>query len=129
MNTVIWFDIVIIVGILAAFIGYFLAWIRIPKERKKATDISRNILKGQVAEQLAPLLPNFPKNLDIADARFMGKPIDFVVFKGISNNNIEEVVFLEVKSSKLSLNPNERSLRDAIENKRVRWESFVMNPK
>jgi predicted Holliday junction resolvase-like endonuclease len=127
MNNIIWFDIIIIVALLGAFIGYFLAWIRIRGERRDAVKTSRDIIKGQVSEQIAPLLPNFPSDLNIADARFMGKPIDFIVFKGISENNISEVVFLEVKNKRMNMNENERSLKEAIENKKVRWVPFVIN--
>ena len=39
---------------------------------------------------------------------------------------IEEVIFVEVKSGSARLNHNEHSLKDAIDNKRVRWrESHV----
>lgn len=54
----------------------------------------------------------------------MGKPIDFIVFKGIDDNNISEVVFVEVKSGRNYLNSNERSLKDAIENKKVRYVHY-----
>ena len=35
-----------------------------------------------------------------------------------------EVIFVEVKSGSARLNHNERSLKDAIENKRVRWHEY-----
>src|SRR6267154_6463393 len=48
--------------------------------RKDSVDRSRSTLKGQIAEQMAPLLPGFPYMP--SDARFLGDPIDYVVFKG-----------------------------------------------
>ena len=35
-----------------------------------------------------------------------------------------EVIFVEVKSGEARLNHNERSLKDAIINKRVRWHEY-----
>ena len=35
-----------------------------------------------------------------------------------------KVIFVEVKSGSSRLNPNEHSLKEAIENKRVRWHEY-----
>jgi predicted Holliday junction resolvase-like endonuclease len=92
----------------------------IVKARLKA---SRAVLGGLVSEQMAPLLPGFP--FDPGDCRFVGKPVDFIVFRGMNEKNITEVVFLEVKSgSGKNLNDQEKRLRDAIRAGRVRWEEF-----
>ncbi|MDR0731942.1 MAG: hypothetical protein LBF63_09750, partial [Treponema sp.] len=76
-----------------------------------------------VSEQLAPLLPGFP--YDPGDCRFVGKPVDFIVFRGMNQQNITEVVFLEVKSGAAkSLNDQEKRLREAVLAGRVRWVEF-----
>jgi predicted Holliday junction resolvase-like endonuclease len=46
------------------------------------------------------------------------------VFKGSDEKQIDEVVFMEVKSGKSKLNSQEKNLKDTIENKRVRWEEY-----
>ncbi|MGA9550228.1 MAG: Holliday junction resolvase-like protein [Rhodomicrobium sp.] len=51
-------------------------------------------------------------------------PIDFLVFKGMDAQSIEEVISVEVKSGSARLNHDEHSLKDAIENKRVRWQEY-----
>jgi predicted Holliday junction resolvase-like endonuclease len=87
---------------------------------------SRAVLGGLVSEQIAPLLPDFP--YDFGDCRFIGKPVDFIVFKGMNEKNIHEVIFLEVKSgSSKSLNDQEKKLRDAVQNGRIRWAEFVLS--
>ncbi|MDR0386532.1 MAG: hypothetical protein LBH57_00710 [Treponema sp.] len=92
----------------------------IVKARLKA---SRAVLGGLVSEQMAPLLPGFP--FDPGDCRFIGKPVDFLVFKGMNRKAITEVVFLEVKSgSARSLSDQEKRLRDVIRAGRVRWAEF-----
>src|SRR6516162_7902111 len=74
------------------------------------------------AEQLAPFLPDFP--FSPTEAKFIGAPIDFLVFRGMDTQHIEEVIFVEVKSGSACLNHNEHSLKDAIDNKRVRWQTY-----
>jgi predicted Holliday junction resolvase-like endonuclease len=84
---------------------------------------SRAVLGGLVSEQMAPLLPGFP--FDPGDCRFIGKPVDFLVFRGMNEKEITEVIFLEVKSgSAKTLNDQEKRLRDAIQAGRVRWVQF-----
>jgi predicted Holliday junction resolvase-like endonuclease len=48
--------------------------------RKDSVNRSRSTLKGKIAEQMAPILPEFAYNP--ADARFIGSPVDFVIFDG-----------------------------------------------
>ena len=95
---------------------------QLPTERKDAINRSRAIIGGQFSEQLAPFLPNFPYNPN--ECRFIGKPIDLIVFKGMDNKEIEEIKFIEIKSGNSQLTPNERKLKEAIQNKRVTWEEY-----
>jgi predicted Holliday junction resolvase-like endonuclease len=84
---------------------------------------SRAVLGGLVSEQIAPLLPGFP--FDPGDCRFIGKPVDFIVFRGMNAKNISEVIFLEVKTgASRTLSDQEKRLRDAVEAGRVRWVQF-----
>ena len=78
------------------------------------------------AEQLAPYLPNFP--FSPTEAKFIGAPIDFLVFKGMDAQHIEEVIFVEVKSGSARLNHNEHSLKDAID-KQARPLARVPRPR
>jgi predicted Holliday junction resolvase-like endonuclease len=92
----------------------------IVKARLKA---SRAVLGGLVSEQMAPLLPGFP--FDPGDCRFIGKPVDFLVFRGMNQKAITEVIFLEVKSGTgRALNDQEKRLREAVKAGRVRWVEF-----
>jgi predicted Holliday junction resolvase-like endonuclease len=84
---------------------------------------SRAVLGGLVSEQMAPLLPGFP--YDPGDCRFVGKPVDFIVFRGMNEKDISEVIFLEVKSGAFpALNDQEKKLRDAIRAGKVRWAEY-----
>ena len=90
--------------------------------REDSAKRSRSVLSGQFSEQLAPYFPDFPYSP--TECRFIGKPIDFLVFKGMDEKDIGEIVFVEVKSGKSQLTVHERKLKDAIQNKRVAWEEY-----
>lgn len=90
--------------------------------REDAVKRSRNSLLGKLWEHVAPFLPKFKYNP--ADMRFIGCPIDYVIFKGMNKKKIEEVIFLEIKSGDSKLNEQEECLKRAIKAKRVKWEEF-----
>jgi predicted Holliday junction resolvase-like endonuclease len=96
--------------------------VKLPKIIDERLKKSREVLGGQFSEQLAPYLPGFP--FSPTEARFIGKPIDFIIFKGMDNKDIQEVVFVEVKSGKARVNAHERKLRDAIKDGRVNWYEY-----
>ena len=93
-----------------------------PLHRKDAIEKSRAVLGGQFSEQISPFMPGF--KYSPTECRFVGKPIDFIVFKGMDGKDINEVVFLEVKSGKSGLSSSEKKLKETIEKKRVRWEEY-----
>ncbi len=82
---------------------------KIPEIRETAIKQSRAVLSGQFSEQIAPYLPDFP--FKPTEARFIGKPVDFIVFKGMDEKKINEVVFVEVKTGKSQLSSVEKSLK------------------
>ena len=90
--------------------------------RRDAIRRSRGVRGGKAAEQLAPFAPGFAERFDPADARFLGAPVDFVVFDGLADGDLREVVLIEVKTGGGRLNGNERAVREAIESGRVSYE-------
>jgi len=118
---------IIIVALAFFIIGYLVAWLKISKKRKEAVRESRGIVRGNLNEELASLLPNFPGKF--SEARHIGKPVDFLVFKGMDENNIEEIGFVEVKTGKSDLNTNERRIRDIVTEARekggkMKWDIY-----
>lgn len=125
---------ILIVALIAIFIAFRIGikygayrkhqdWLQeLPDHRKEAILRSRAVLGGHFTENLAPYLPNFPYLP--TECRFVGKPIDFIVFKGMDDKKIEEVVFVEVKSGKARLSPQEKNLKEAIDKKRVRFQEY-----
>jgi predicted Holliday junction resolvase-like endonuclease len=76
-------------------------------------------VKGQVGERFAPFLKGF--GYQPTDARFLGSPIDYVVFDGLSEGEVRGVAFVEVKTDGAWLSPFERQVREAVEGGRVKW--------
>ncbi|MFH1682752.1 MAG: Holliday junction resolvase-like protein [Candidatus Woesearchaeota archaeon] len=120
----------IFVFLALVYIGFLIGnWVankkweeKIPSIREDAINRSRAVLAGQFSEQLAPYLPDFPYKA--TECRFIGKPIDFLVFTGMDEKEITEVKFIEVKSGKSKLSTHERKLRDIIKGKKVTWEEY-----
>ena len=89
--------------------------------RQAAINQSRAVLGGKFVEQMAPYLPEF--KYDPTEARFIGSPIDLVVFPGLASGDPQEVVIMEIKTGKnCQLTPQQRKIRQLIEDGMVRWE-------
>ena len=94
--------------------------------RRDAVLRSQATISGLVHEQLLPFLPEFPFNPK--DARFLGTPVDLVVFDGLDAGQIRGIVFLEVKTGGATLSARERQVRDAIRAGNVSWLEIRSGP-
>ncbi len=90
--------------------------------RADAIRRSSAVVSGKVSEHLAPYMAAFPYNPK--DARFLGTPVDLIVFDGLSDDAVREIVFLEIKSGGSTLTTRERRVRDAVLARRVAWKEF-----
>ena len=90
--------------------------------RQNAILRSQSVINGKVVEQLAPYLPEFP--YDPRDVRFIGSPIDLIIFNGLNDGGLQEIVFVEVKTGSSALSKRERSVRDCLQHSRVTWKSW-----
>lgn len=92
------------------------------KFRREVLERSRAVLKGRIGEQLAPLLPMFKH--EPADARFIGSPVDYVVFDGYKDGDPRGIIFIDVKTGKTAaLSSMERKLKRVVEEGKVKWET------
>lgn len=94
------------------------------KIRRDAIERSKQVIIGKVTEHLVPIAPFFRYNPK--DVRFLGSPIDLIVFDGLEDGSVREIVFIEVKSGESGRHPSlsrrEEGVRKAVEDKRVRYE-------
>ncbi|RPI40238.1 MAG: endonuclease [Methanoregulaceae archaeon] len=95
--------------------------------RKDSVNRSRSTLKGKIAEQMAPVLPDFcyvP-----SDARFIGSPVDYIIFDGLTRvaddkEDEIQIVFMDVKKGNGTLTRTQRLIRQAVEKKSVTWKTM-----
>ena len=90
--------------------------------RKESVEKSRDSLSGKFAENLAPYFPDFKH--DPTEIKFVGSPIDYIVFKGLSKKEPEEIIFLEIKSGDSTLSDVQKKLKKIIEEKKVYWDEY-----
>jgi len=98
--------------------------------RADALSKSRAVLKGKLAEQLAPMFEVFGYNP--SDARFIGDPVDYVIFDGYTRvmERLEDgpitVVLADVKTGQASLTYEQRRIKRGIERGLVKFETIRM---
>ncbi|GAB2848222.1 Holliday junction resolvase-like protein [Hymenobacter ruber] len=90
--------------------------------RQDAINRSQSVILGKVTEHLIPFHQNFPFNPK--EARFIGSPIDMIVFEGIENEDVVNIHILEIKTGKSTLSKRQKLIRDAVENGRVTWREL-----
>jgi predicted Holliday junction resolvase-like endonuclease len=114
----------LVVGIAIGLLG---AWVYVLMWKARYTSIIREdavqrsqaVTAGKVHEQLIPYLPAFPYNPK--DVRFLGSPVDLVVFDGLAEGRVRRILFLEVKTGRSGLTSRERGVRDVIQARDVEW--------
>ncbi|MDO3664303.1 Holliday junction resolvase-like protein [Acinetobacter higginsii] len=97
--------------------------------QKRSVNTSRAVLKGKMAEQFAPILPEF-RYLP-SDAKFLGDPVDYVIFDGYTDfrdgdgtaDDIE-VILLDIKSGGARLSKGQQAIAQAVTEGRIRFETL-----
>lgn len=96
--------------------------------REDAINKSRAVIMGKVTEHIMPYFEDFKYNPK--DARFIGTPVDFIVFDGMCDGKVRQIVFVEVKTGKTGqLSKTEKQVRDAVTNRKVTWDKIHYNGK
>jgi len=104
----------------------------ISRERDDAVQRSRSTLKGKIGEQMSPLFPEFYSKYEPADARFLGSPIDYIIFKNMGKfskdkKELIEVILLDVKIGSSTLSPLQNAIKRAVKDGRIAFD--VLTPK
>lgn len=96
------------------------------KRKKLATEKAEITTKavniGKNLEKVLPTMKDF--KWELPDSRFLGDPIDLIIFNGLSEGKVNSMNFIEVKSGKARLNEHQKSIKDAIEDKKVSYKVF-----
>jgi predicted Holliday junction resolvase-like endonuclease len=83
---------------------------------------SKNQILGELYEKVLPALPDFP--YAPKDMVFIGKGCDYIIFDGLTEGRLREVIFLELKSGNARLTPNEAMIKNVLDHKRVRFSEY-----
>lgn len=92
---------------------------------------SKEVIRGKVTEELLPLLPGFPYQL--SDCKFFGSPIDYIVFKNMSNyrdginTDPVDIIIADVKNNKSSNTPIQNQIKKAVLENRVSFETWQID--
>jgi predicted Holliday junction resolvase-like endonuclease len=97
--------------------------------KKKATTQKRvetttgSVNMGFILERLAPVLEHFP--FDKNDCRSLFDPIDYVIFEGLQKTGkVQKIFFVDIKSGKAKLKPNQKAIKQMIEQKKVEFKNY-----
>ncbi|MBS3072581.1 hypothetical protein J4477_01980 [Candidatus Pacearchaeota archaeon] len=93
--------------------------------RKDIAERQRVNIKGRVSEVFAPFLNGFPYKA--SECKFLGDPVDYVVFEGLDERNIKAIHLVEIKTGNSKLNDVQKQIKnllDNIDDKRISFEKF-----
>lgn len=83
---------------------------------------TKSVNIGNIVEVFAPILRGF--NYNPLDCRTLLKPVDYIVFRGLSTERITSIDFVEIKSGKARLGDIEKQIRNTVESGRLSLELF-----
>ena len=76
---------------------------------------SKVVTHGKNWEVFAPFMEEFQKHATKENFRFLGNPIDGVVFEE------DKIIFAEFKASGSQLSSKQKRIKDLVEQKKVEW--------
>ncbi len=97
--------------------------------RRDAAQRSRYVIKGKIAEHMVPMMSDIFQ-YNPADARFIGAPIDYLIFDGyteVKDSHTDPpitVVLADIKTGDAKLSRTERRIKEAVDSGRVKWETI-----
>lgn len=138
MDNVYWFLALVVitftasVSIVAVFQFYEIRKLKtqLKTGHDKSLRTQRAVIKGQLAEQMFPLLQSITSNCTLSDFKFFGgNPIDYIWFKGLTKakdngDQFEEVVFVDIKTGDAKLSDHQKKIKEACNAGRVRYATF-----
>lgn len=72
---------------------------------------------------MAPMISEFQKDYNPADARFIGSPIDYLIFNNMSEGKDSDepidIILLDIKTGKSGLNAIQKKIKAAADAKRI----------
>lgn len=89
---------------------------RIPQLQRATAERQRAGIKGKLTEAFAPFLPGFP--FKSSECKFLGDPIDYVVFEGLDERDVKAIHFVEIKEGTSKLSKHQKQIKKIIDEKK-----------
>lgn len=94
--------------------------------RKDAVTRSMGVNYGKITEHLIPFSRHL-EEFDPRDVRFIGSPVDLMIFDGAtSKKNSIDVYLVEIKTGSGQLSKRQKAIKNAIEENRVYWKQIIV---
>ena len=87
---------------------------QLEKRDKISLQHQRSSLKGNISQQWAPILPDFPVK-DASDVFHFGGVVDFLAFEGISHDAITKIWFIDSKYNQSGLSTSQKQIKKIID--------------
>ena len=97
---------------------------KLQKLRSDIADKQRAGIKGKVAETFAPYLGNFP--FKPSECKFLGDPIDYIVFEGLDKRDVTSITFVDVKTDSSVLSKHQKQIKNVIGRRKVKFVEYRM---
>ena len=95
------------------------------KLRRDIADKQRVNIKGKIGEVFAPFLEGFP--FKASECKFLGDPIDYIVFEGLDERDVKGIHLVEVKTGKSKLSKHQKQIKDlvdSLDSDKVKFHEF-----
>ena len=98
----------------------------VKEARADSTKRQRSILKGQATEHLAPYINS---EYNPKDYKFIGDPIDYIIYEGLSEikskeDTINKIIFMDIKTGKSQLNRAQRAIKKCIQEGNIEFQIY-----
>lgn len=97
-------------------------------KKQRSNDVARTVLRGQLLESFVPIRQADIQGLNSFDFRPFGDFCDFIVIDGYTDvkdgvsEDVERVIFMEVKSGNAKMSKHQEAVKRAIESGKVEWQ-------
>ena len=101
---------------------------KLKSKRTHKAGHTKSVNLGFLMEKIIIKMDDFiEKGYEHEDCRSLFNPIDFIIFKGLSETNkVSEIVFTEVKSGKAHLNEHQKQIKEVVNKHRVDFDTYQL---
>lgn len=92
------------------------------KIRQDAINRSYSVNLGKISEHLIPFHADFYSKFNPQDTRFIGSPIDLIIFDGHSEKKDDVTIYMaEIKTGNSRLTKTQQNIKNAVLKKQIVW--------